>query len=352
MMVTKMPIRKLLLILGITLFACSVFGQDNLTDSIRILENRVQQVRSNQLNYQIEKDLLKETYASNLESINLVIALVLSVFGFLGFLGIRDIGKIKQEYLEELAELRNIKSQFEEKATEFDSKKAEIDGDLKQIIQENQQQSQKIKFIELKEKISSLMKDKKWSIALEFVNTALEIQPEDKVCLTNKGRLLFIHHQFGDAKDVFKKVYLADTTNMNACSNFVESLYFSGDLEEADKIVEENSAQLSKKMEGRFLEFLSLLKLYYEGDVTSMRDAAKSYVTYENLDETNPDLHWVFDDSLSWSYTLEDSEAKSILRKLLFYWKGSVTGRKLLEVLKIELPQNPEDDSSDETQGK
>lgn len=299
------------------------------------------------MNYEIEKDLLKETYASNLESINIVITIVLGIFGLFGFLGIRDINRTKQDYLEELAELRNIKSEFERKSSDFDTKKEEIDDDLRKIIQENQQQSQKIKFIELKEKVATLFKEKKYPTALEFVNTALEIQPDDIVCLTFKGQLLVRHNQFDEARKVFRKAYETDSSDIATCANYVEILYFCGELGEADKLIQSREKELAKKMQGRFLEFLALIKNYYDGDIDALKSAARSYVEYSNLDTKFELRGWNFDDAMTFSHHLEDSEAKSTLRKVLGYWKGLATGRQLLYALKIELPKKPDEGEDD-----
>ena len=56
-----------------------------------MLEDQFKEIRRDELNYQIEKDLLKETYSSNLQTLNLVLTIVLGLFSIIGFLGIRDI---------------------------------------------------------------------------------------------------------------------------------------------------------------------------------------------------------------------------------------------------------------------
>lgn len=159
-------------------------------ERIDLLENRLSEVRRDQLNYKIENDLIKDIYKINYERINIFITLILGIIAILGYLGIKDIGVIKREYTEELDNIKIIKDQFEIKTNEFDDKKMKIEDEIKSILKENQLQNEKIKFIELKEKMRSLFKDRMLTPALEFSNAALEINPTDQICLNMKGSIL------------------------------------------------------------------------------------------------------------------------------------------------------------------
>jgi hypothetical protein len=68
----------------------SVHAQSKEDKSLQIkiqkLEDNVSEVRRDQLNYKIEKDLLKETFSSNYQTINIVLAIVLGIFTIVGFL--------------------------------------------------------------------------------------------------------------------------------------------------------------------------------------------------------------------------------------------------------------------------
>ena len=47
---------------------------------IEILQNDVKEIRRDQLNYKIEKELLKETYSSNYTTVQIFISLILGIF--------------------------------------------------------------------------------------------------------------------------------------------------------------------------------------------------------------------------------------------------------------------------------
>lgn len=66
------------------------------------LKNEITEIRRDQLNYKIEKELMKEIYQSNFKTINILITSVLGLFGFLGFFGLRDISSLQKKYQDEL----------------------------------------------------------------------------------------------------------------------------------------------------------------------------------------------------------------------------------------------------------
>lgn len=98
------------------------------------LHDELAMIKANQINYRIEKDLLKETYSNNYERINTVITAILGFVALLGFLGIKDISKIKTQYNNELSKLRKLKIKFEAKSKEFDNDIKEIEENVIYII--------------------------------------------------------------------------------------------------------------------------------------------------------------------------------------------------------------------------
>lgn len=337
--------KKTLILLLFTLSVTSSFSSDSLTYQKRIdeLERTVKQIDANQLNYRIEKDLLKETYSNNYEKINLVITLILGVMGVLGYLGLKDISTIKKEYEQELSKLRTIQGQFETKSKEFDSEKKKFDEELKSIIKENEEQSRKIKFIELKDKVRTLLKDNQLTPALEFANAALLISDSDTELLNQKGSILCRLNQTKEALETFFKARTIAPTDNTTILNTAEMLYFAKDIEGAKKLVSEHKALFESKDNGRVLELFTIIELYHSGDKDKLLDLAKSYVTFENLKYTGTRLSgWNLTEAIYFIHHQPDSELKAILQSILSYWNGQTTGENLLTTLKIELPKPPE----------
>lgn len=337
--------KKILILLLFTLSVTKSFSSDSLTYQKRIdeLERTIKQIDANQLNYRIEKDLLKETYSNNYEKINLVITLILGVMGVLGYLGLKDISTIKKEYEQELSKLRNIQGQFETKSKEFDSEKKKFDEELKSIIKENEEQSRKIKFIELKDKVRTLQKDNQLTPALEFANAALLINDSDTELLNQKGSILCRLNQTKEALETFFKARTISPTDNSTILNTAEMLYFAKDIEGAKKLISENKALFESKDNGKVLELFTIIELYHSGDKGKLLDLAKSYVTFENLKYTGKRLSgWNLMEAIYFIHHQPESELKTILQSILSYWNGQTTGENLLTTLKIELPKPPE----------
>ena len=90
----------------VTLMCLPFFGHSNDSAEIAInkraiefLQNDIKEVRRDQLNYQIEKNLLKEAYSSNYTTIQIIISIILGIFAILGYLGIKSITSLKKRIL-------------------------------------------------------------------------------------------------------------------------------------------------------------------------------------------------------------------------------------------------------------
>ena len=321
---------------------------DEIENRIYTLEHKVKIIDANQLNYKIEKDLLKEAYSSNYEKINIFITFILGVIAVLGYLGIKDIGAIKEKYETELAGLKEIKNDFDIKSSEFDAGKQKIDEEIKSILKENQEQSSKIKFIELKEKMYNLFTNRKLSMALEFANAALVINPSDSSCLNTKGSILIQLNQLPDAFLAFEKSLNDNPDDLATKVNYAECLYLTGKIDDARKFVAENNDIFDKELDGKLVEFFEILVHYHEGNLDRLKGIAKSYVNFSSLDDVNKKLKgWTLTDARSFAYYLEDGEIKTTIQNLFWYLNGEISGRTLLGRLGISLPASEEDKVDD-----
>jgi hypothetical protein len=93
--------------------------EKELKGEIRRLEYDVKAIQRDQMNYKIEKDALKEIYSSNLQTINVVIALVLFAISVLavifGYMGFRNIAKARKQYAREIQRIKRLRSKLNAK---------------------------------------------------------------------------------------------------------------------------------------------------------------------------------------------------------------------------------------------
>lgn len=330
----------------LTILTLFLFAQFVLADTTSVnrrlddIEHAVKQIDANQLNYKIEKDLLKETYSNNYEKINMVITILLGVVGVLGYLGLKDISSIKKEYEQELSQLRQIQSQFNLKSQEFDTDKKKFDEELKSIIKENEEQSRKIKFIELKDKVRTLLKDNNLTPALEFANVALNIFDKDTELLNQKGVILCRLNQMKEAVETFMAAKESNPHDSSTIFNTVECLYFAKDFEGAKKIMQNHKGLFENKENGRLFDLFNLIELYHTGDKKKLLEIANSYVNVSNLKTSSKVISgWDLTEAQFFIHYQPENEMKTILQNIVWYWDGKISGEVLLTRLKLEIPK-------------
>jgi tetratricopeptide (TPR) repeat protein len=181
------------------------YERDSLNMDTRLdrIENSLTEVRRDQLNYKLEKDLLKEAFSSNYQTVNIVLAIVLGVFSVIGFLGIRDIGAIKKEYLAELERVNSLRNDLEVKVKQIGEQQERVQNDYLEIVKTNEEQSRRIKVLELQEKISSLMQTNNFQRALEYVTVALDLDRDNTILLEQKATSLWKLNDFEGAMDTY-----------------------------------------------------------------------------------------------------------------------------------------------------
>jgi len=308
----------------------------NFEEKINNINDKIEQIKQGQLTYQIEKDLLKETYSNNYDRINTIITIILGIVGVLGFLGIRDISSIKKEYSNELENLRRVKTQFEVKALNFESEKQKLEESLKDIIKQNDEQNNKIRVLEFKEKIKKLIDDNQLSSALEYCNLGIELSPKDVHLYNSKALVLARLNQFTESKNCFKKALEFEPENLFLVSNYVESLHFSNELNEAKALIEKNKSYFDFNENCKLLPFFGIIEKYFTSNETDFKNHIKTFLDFNNIESTTKYFkNWDLNDAHYFAHYQPDSLKKTILQHIIWYLNGQVSTRTVIEKLDI-----------------
>ncbi len=187
-----------------------------LNSHLEILQNEVKQVRANQLNYKIEKETLKEVYASNLDKaeygtyIVFGLATLFSIsFGIATFIGFRSADKTKKEiekeltvlkvqkqefdveykefnskikkvekFREELDNLKNQKKEFESEYQDFKSKREEFDDRITKVEENNDKLDRKIILLNLLDRAITAYNAQEYLLAYSYLENLTDEQNE------------------------------------------------------------------------------------------------------------------------------------------------------------------------------
>jgi len=196
--------------------------QESLELSIEKIQEKLQEVRRDQLNYSIEKDLLKEAYSSNLESINIIITVVLGTFSVLAFFGIKSIGAIREEFRDELQQFREVRERSEKRLKEIESQQTQAVKRLDEIAETNSKQDTRLKVLEIIENAGSILGQSNYSHALEYIEIGLDMDKSNVRLLQQKEHCMLKLKRFQEAIDTEEKLLDLDPKNYGAGLNLCE----------------------------------------------------------------------------------------------------------------------------------
>jgi len=318
------------------------------TDSISIknlefkfsqIDDQLKEVRRDELNYRIEKDLLKETYQNNYERISLFITLILGIIGVLGYLGLKDINSIKKEYLTELRNLKQLQSDMTLKFEDFQTSKLKYDTELRDILKTNEEQNKKIKVIELKDKIESIFKEERYGAALEFCLAALDLAPDDIPLLYKKAMVFTRLKNYKESITTYLRILEIDKNNPTAIYNLAEVYLFANEKKEHNDLLSNHSTIIAQKLDGKLLEIFSIITNYQDKDIVKLQKIALANIDISDLQTKKTRIEgWVFKDTLIYFTGLPASPEKIIAQNLIWYLDGQLTAEDFFKRTKIPKP--------------
>lgn len=328
----------LILLMPISLFGYTLQDSirlENIESKLKILQDRVDEVKRDQLNYSIEKDLIKDTYKGNFEKINFFLTAFIAIIGLLGFLGIKDINTIKKEYKEELDKLNKLQTELIAKSKEFEDTKERYDKDIKEIIQQNEIQNRKVKILELKEKIDKLFSEKQYNTALEFTIVALEIAPNEIDLMRKKAQIYTRLRKYDESIKNYIKILEIDSKNETAIFDLTELYLFTNTQEKADELIKNNTELYKTKLDGELLKFFELITLFNNQNESELKSRILTKLDRTDLINRQKRIEgWDVYDALVYVYNAQESSIKNLFLNYLWYLDGQLNAKEILE--KIE----------------
>lgn len=274
--------------------------------TIRNLETKVAEIKRDQLNYQIEKDLLKETYSTNYNSINSIISiglLFITILGALfGYIGFKNIAEIRKEYKHELAELTKTKAQFDARLKAITKREAEVNAKIQIIEKQNSVQNEKIKLLEIKEKISGLIKKSNFDRALDYIAIGLEMVDDDLELLQQKVFCYTRNEKFKPAIETNKLIVSIEKKNddildYGSQQNLAELFLFVKDFRSYKLLIDE----IKDKSEKTVLFFLDALHYYILNDKDNFLKIIDTHISHKEITKDTIEISWDLTDAREFS---------------------------------------------------
>ena len=294
------------------------------------VDESLREVRRDQLNYKVEKDLLKEAYASNLQTVNIVIALVLGtltvILTVLGFLGIRSIAAIRQEFRHELERLAGLRTQFEDKFRNFDSRLTEAKTKFDEIAGVTKSQEQRLRVLEIQEKVGSLLSQKNYRRALEYIEVGLGLVPDDVTLLRQQVGTFMGLNRLAEALRPAERILDLEPNDPSTICNTIELYLLNLRIPDAEALLL-RYRELLTTFAGPYLSwYFTALKYYLEGNEEKLRGHLVTHPV-ESPPQKEPRIKtsWSFSEARGVIVPRPDSLLKELILKVLEFLEGNLS---------------------------
>lgn len=290
-------------------------------------------LRRDQINYRVEKDLLKEAYASNLQSINLIVAIVFGVVtllgGVLGYLGVKSVKELRADYARELEELRGLKNRVEQEFIVFQQKQVAVESQVLDLAKTNQEQDRRLKILELTEKAAQYAGKGNVVWAIEYADAGLAMDPKNIKLLSIKAVCLSRRGEFEASVEMYKKVLEQAPEDKTAIENTAEALVFSKKVREFDAWYKQHKGLIDLRNNGALTVFLHTLREIFENDVAGAKNHLIPFVN-QCANGAAPRLGtWEFQEATLGISQLPDGSAKTLASNVIQFFAGSVSKEAL-----------------------
>jgi tetratricopeptide (TPR) repeat protein len=284
----------------------------NLENKVSFLESKIEQTEANQLNYRIEKDLLKETYSNNYSRIQTIITIVLGLISILGFLGINSIINTKKEYENELKEFSGLKIKFESDYNNLKNYQESFDKQINEINSLNQEQDKKLKILDVKEKANINISNGNYLQALEYITIGLELEPKYNNLRHLKALTYFRMQQYEDAIKVNKSILDDEPKNSSSLYDLSELLLITERNDEFIELRENYKTELNVNYDNPRSVYLQALYLYNLDKTKKIIEITDEFVA--NLEENSRKIYmdWDFTDIRRTFKGSEEERAKKL----------------------------------------
>ena len=295
---------------------------DKLQSDLQLIKDALQEVRRDQLNYRIEKDLLKETYSSYIQMINIVITIILGVFTIIGFLGVRNISAINKKFQEELSGLKKLRVNYEQKFIEIKTEQDINKDKFKELQNTNEEQDRRLKILEIQEKVGALIINRNFQRAMEYIAVGLEINPKDLIILKQKRRCLTGMLDYSGAIQCSKVLLEIDPDDLSTILDLAELYLITSDMYEYEKLREKHKIAIIEKRSIFFIWYFDLIKLYVKKDLAAIIQHIEDEIIQKSEGTVKRLENWNFIDMKKAFEKNEETPLKFLVFKSIDFLDG------------------------------
>lgn len=308
-----------------------------LKDELQENHSDLDKVRNEQINYKIEKDLLKETYSSSFNTVNTVVSVIFAAVTLFGYLVFRNIKEVQSEYKKELENVRDVKKSFDSELENLKSKQTEFESEFARITKTNEDQNQRLKTLELIEKISNLVQNKHFDWAQRHIAIGLDSDPNNLLLLQLKATCHGKMGEFPAFIDANKKLLDSesnDSSKLATAMNLLEGYAITNQRDEFNSLYSLYKDSVIKNENGAVNAYLKALMSSSSGSIVDATTELKKYVE-QNIN-VHPRKHlgqWSFDEVSIYLNNLTDEKSKNLMFTSIRFFNGELNNEEFINLL-------------------
>ena len=234
-------------------------------------------IQRDQVNYRAEKDILKELYTTQIDRINTFLSVILGATAILGFFGLKSLTDLKKEYRDELDKLLELKTKLKFEIEDLQSKQSAFDVRIDEITKKNESQDNRLRVMEIIEKVGTFIGQNNHYWALRWANIGLELEPTNSILLAQKASCLSYLGEYSAAEHTYWKLLEVEPEDESHILNLIELYAITGKAAEFDAALEKHKEYLKSEKDGRLIYFLEAASHATSG---RLQDATEKMVSY------------------------------------------------------------------------
>ena len=215
------------------------------------------------------------------------------------------------------------------------SKQNTIENEYQKLYHHNQEQDIKLRLLETKEKIATIIGNRNYSWALENIGVALSLAPKDPTLLRMKAQCLSSLGDFSNALLVWKEALEVDPRDENSLTNCLELMLFQKDLESYASLLSKNRSLIPNKFGGKLPHYFEALELYQKGESIKLKANIEELIKAAPTEKANIMAPWSFDEFRVFCSTQPASAEKDYLLAMVDVLSGSSSRSDALKRLNL-----------------
>lgn len=311
------------------------FQEETNKKNIESLMLDVKRINRDQLNYKIEKNLLKEAYASNLQTINIIITIILAFFSVVGIgMGYWMRLQIKH-YSSELEKFNILKNQVEKYKNKIISDIKVYKKQYELLDVKNKEQDIRLDYIEYLDKIQDCLKNNDWAGVLENCEKALEVEADS----SNVMRLKAVAHvklnEMQRAAAIYESMIERNVDVSSVIHELAEVYLLLDEDYKYKQLIDKHKEILnSDNLIGKFKSIL-LIKSFLDKNKPALIKNINEII--EMMSEGNISCGWEYNDALKEASRRKYSDEElNIFKSFVKFIERTISHDELIEVLTNE----------------